>query len=97
MPPNMERVKGSGILKYAEGPMGVVFDVVLMMVGRGSPNIWLLWWGVAPALFFGMIGGLGKPHLKCSILSYMRALMTRKPTFLICWVIRRMGVIVSRI
>ena len=93
----MERVKGGGILKNVEGPTGVVFDVVLMTVGRGSPNIWLLWWGMAPALFFGMIGGLGTPLLKCSILSYMRALMTRKPTFLICWVIRRMGVIVSRI
>ena len=77
----MERVKGGGILKYAEGPMGVVCDVVLMTVGRGSPNIWLLCWGVVPALFFGMIGGLGTPHLKCSILSYMRALMTRKPTY----------------
>ena len=34
----MERVKGGGILKFAEGPMGVVFGVVLMTVGRGSPN-----------------------------------------------------------
>ena len=71
----------------------MVFGVVLMMVGRGSPNIWLLWWVMAPAFFFGMIGGLGIPHLKCSILSYMHVQMTRKPAFLICWVIRRMGVI----
>ena len=37
LPPNMERVKGVGILKYVEGPMGAVFGVVLMMVGRASP------------------------------------------------------------
>ena len=54
----MERVKGGGILKNVEGPTGVVFGVVLMMVGKGSPNIWFLWWVMAPA-FFGMIGGLG--------------------------------------
>ena len=29
-----------GILKFVEGPMSVVFGVVLMTVGRGSPNIW---------------------------------------------------------
>ena len=36
----MERVKGGGILKSVEVPTGVVFGVVLMTVGRGSPNIW---------------------------------------------------------
>ena len=55
----MERVKGGGILKNVEGPTGVVFGVVLMMVGKGSPNIWFLWWVMAPAFFLGMIGGLG--------------------------------------
>ena len=40
LPLNMERVKGGGILKYAEGPTGVVFGVVLMTFGRDSPNIW---------------------------------------------------------
>ena len=93
MPLNMERVKRGGILKIAERPTGVAFGVVLMMVGRSSPHIWLLWWVMAPAFFFGMIGGLGIPHLKCSILSYMHVQMTRKLAFLICWVIRRMGVI----
>ena len=93
MPLNMERVKRGGILKNAEGPTSVVFGVVLMTVGRGSPNIWLLWWVMVPAFFFGMIGGLGIPHLKCSILSYMRVQMTMKHAFLICWVIRRMRVI----
>ena len=39
LPPNMVRVKGGGILKYVEGLMGVVFGVVLMTVGRGSPSI----------------------------------------------------------
>ena len=39
-PQNMERVKGGGILKYVEGPMGVVFGMVLMKVMRDSPNIW---------------------------------------------------------
>ena len=93
MPQNMERVKGGGILNNAKGPTGVVFGVVLMTIGRGSPNIWLLWWVMAPAFFFGMIGGSGIPHLKFFILNYMRAQMTRKSAFLIFWVIRRMGVI----
>ena len=35
----MERVKGDGILKYAKGPMDVVYGVVLMKVRRDSPNI----------------------------------------------------------
>ena len=39
-PLNMERVKGGGILKYVERPTSVVFGVVLMKVGRDSPNIW---------------------------------------------------------
>ena len=52
--------------------------MILMMVGRSSPHIWLLWWVMAPAFFFGMIGGLGIPHLKCSVFSYMRGQMTRK-------------------
>ena len=95
MPPNMERAKGGGILKNAEGPTGVVFGVVLMTVGKGSPNIWLLWWVMVPAFFFGMIGELGIPHLKCSILGHMHVHMTRKLAFLNCWVIRRMGVIDS--
>ena len=29
-----------GILKHVERPIGVVFGVVLMKVGRDSPNIW---------------------------------------------------------
>ena len=37
-PLNMERVKGGGILKYVEGPTGVVYGVVFMMNGRVSPN-----------------------------------------------------------
>jgi len=44
LPANMERVKGGGILKFAERPTGVVFGVVLMTVGRSSPNIWPSWW-----------------------------------------------------
>ena len=40
LPLNMERVKGGGILKSAEGPTGAVFGVVLMKVERDSPNIW---------------------------------------------------------
>ena len=36
----MERVKGGGILKSAEGPMVVVYGVVLMKDGRAFPNIW---------------------------------------------------------
>ena len=55
----MERVKGGGILKYAEGPTGVVFGVVLMTFGRDSPNIWPEEWVMALVFFFGMIGGLG--------------------------------------
>ena len=39
-PLNMERIEGGGILKYVERPTGVVFGVVLMKVGRDSPNIW---------------------------------------------------------
>ena len=93
MPPNMERVKGGGILKFAEGPTGVVFGVVLMTVGRSSPNIWPSWWVMALAFFFGMIGGLGIPHLKCSILNYMCVQMTRKLAFLMYCVIRRVGII----
>ena len=89
----MERVKGGGLLKNVEGPIGVAFGVVLMMVVRGSPNTWLLWWVMVPAFFFGMIDGLGIPHLKCSILSYIHVSVTRKPAFLICWIIRRMGVV----
>ena len=85
--------KGGGLLKNVEGPTGVAFGMVLMTVGRGSPNTWLLWWVMVPAFFFGMIGGLGIPHLKCSILSYMRVPVRRKPAFLICWIIRRMGVV----
>jgi len=40
LPPNMERVKGGGILKFVDRPTGVVFGVALMTVGRGSLNIW---------------------------------------------------------
>ena len=40
LPLNMERVKGGGILKYVEAPTGVVLGVVLMTIGRDSPNIW---------------------------------------------------------
>ena len=93
LPPNMESVKGGGILKIAERPTGVAFGVVLMMVGRSSPHIWLLWWVMAPAFFFGMIGGLGIPHLKCSIFSYMHVQMTRKLAFLMYCVIRRVEMI----
>ena len=93
MPPNMERVKGGGLLKNVEGPMGVAFGMVLMLVGRGSPNTWLLWWVIVPAFVFGMMGVLGIPHLKFSILNYMLVPVTRKPVFLICWIIRRMGVV----
>ena len=57
------------------------------MMGDGS------WWVMALAFFFGMIGGLGIPHLKCSILSYMHVQMTRKLAFLIYCVIRRVGII----
>ena len=64
----MERIKGGGLLKFVEGPTSVVFGVVLMTVRRGSPNIWPWWWMMALAFFFGMIGGLGMPHLKYSII-----------------------------
>jgi len=57
------------------------------MVDDGS------WWVMALAFFFDMIGGLGIPHLKCSILSYMHVQMTRKLAFLIYCVIRRVGII----
>ena len=89
----MVRAKGGGLLKNVEGLTGVAFGVVLMSVGRGSPNTWLLCWVIVPAYVFGIIGGLGIPHLKCSILSYMCVLMTRKPVFLTCWIIRRIGVV----
>ena len=64
MPPNMERVKRGGILKNAEGPTSVVFGVVLMTVGRGSPNIWLLWWVMVPAFFFWHDRWVGDTSLK---------------------------------
>ena len=35
---NMGRFKGGGILKYVEGPTGVVYGVVFSMNGRVSPN-----------------------------------------------------------
>ena len=89
----MERAKVGGILKFVDRPTGVVFGMVLMTVGRGSPNIWPLWWVMALVFFFGMIGGLGIPHLKCSILSYMRVQMIRKLAFLKYYVIRRVGII----
>ena len=60
----MERVKGGGLLKNVEGPIGVAFGVVLISVGRDSPNTWLLRWEMVLAFVFGMIGGLGIPHLK---------------------------------
>ena len=93
MPPNMARAKGGGLLKIVEGHRGVAFGVVLMSVGSGSPNTWLLWWVMVPAFVFGMIGGLGISLLKYSILSYIRVLVTRKPVFLTCWIIKRMGVV----
>jgi len=48
---------------------------------------------MALAFFFGMIGGLGIPHLKCSILNYMHVQMTRKLAFLMYCVIRRVEMI----
>ena len=69
----------------------MAFGVVLILVGRGSPNIWLLWWAMVLAFVFGMIGGVGISVLKCSILSYMRVLEIRKPVFPTCWIIMRMG------
>ena len=38
LPSNMARIKGGGILKFVEGHTGVAFGMVLMSVGRGSPN-----------------------------------------------------------
>ena len=91
MPPNMAMAKGGGLLKIVEGLTGVAFGVVLISVGRDSPNTWLLRWEMVLAFIFGMIGGLGISLLKCSILSYMHVLETRKPIFLTCWIITRMG------
>ena len=71
----------------------MAFGVVLMSVGRGSPNTWLLWWVMVPEYVFGIISGLGIPHLKCSILNCMRVPVTRKPVFLTCWIIRRIRVV----
>ena len=36
--PNMVRVKGGRLLKIVERHTGVAFGVVLLSVGRGSPN-----------------------------------------------------------
>ena len=91
MPPNMARAKGGGLLKIVEGLTGVAFGVVLISVGKGSPNTWLSWWVMVLAFVFGMIGGLGISLLKCSILSYMRVLETRNHVFLTFWIIMRMG------
>ena len=90
LPPNMVRAKGGGLLKIVEGLTGVAFGVVLISVGRDSLNTWLLRWEMVLAFIFG-IGGLGISLLKCSILSYMHVLETRKPVFLTCWIIMRMG------
>ena len=91
MPPNMARAKGGGLLKIVEGLTGVAFGMVLISVGRDSPNTWLLRWEMVLTFVFGMIGGVGISLLKCSILSYMHVLETRKPVFLTCWIIMRMG------
>ena len=48
---------------------------------------------MALAFFFGMIGGLGIPHLKCFNLIYMRVQMTRKLAFLMYCVIWRVKMI----
>ena len=69
----------------------MAFGVVLISVGRDSPNTWLLRWEMVLTFVFGMIGGVGISLLKCSILSYMHVLETRKPVFLTCWIIMRRG------
>ena len=69
----------------------MAFGVVLISVGRDFLNTWLLRWEMVLAFVFGMIGGLRISLLKCSILSYMHVLETRKPVFLTCWIIMRMG------
>ena len=49
---------------------------------------------MALVFFFGMIGGLGILHLKCSTLSYMCVQMTRKLAFLMYCVSKRVEMIV---
>ena len=80
-------------MKFVQGPMCVVYGVVLTMDGRASPNMWPWWWVMALLFFFGMIGGLGITHLKCSILSCMHVQMTRKFAFLMFYTIRRVEMI----
>jgi len=78
----MGREKGVGALELVLGLMAVGYGGVLVKGGTFSLSISLLWWGMVPAFFFGMISGLGMFLLKLFILSYFCAQLIRRLVFL---------------
>ena len=78
----MERGKGGGVLKFVEGPMGVVYGkVALVKGGRAFLSTCLLWWVMVLIVFFGMISGLGRILSKLFTLGYLSVQSRRKLVF----------------
>ena len=79
----MERGKGGGVLKFVEGPMGVVYGrEALVKGGRAFLSTCLLWWVMVLIFFFGTISGLGRILSKLFTLGYLSVQLMRKLVFL---------------
>ena len=65
---NTGREKGVGALELVVEPMVVRYDEVLVKGGKLLQSISLLWWGMDPVFFFGMISGPGMSLLNVFIL-----------------------------
>ena len=67
----MGRGKGVGALEFVEGLMDVVYGEVFATGGKVFLGMCLLWWGMVPVFFFGIISGLGIILSNLFILSYL--------------------------
>ena len=80
----MGRGKGVGALEFFEGPMVVVYGEVFVMGGKFFLGMCLLWWGMVPVFFFGIISGLGIILSNLFILNYLSFQPIRKHLCLKC-------------